>query len=85
MVGDQQFYNFLLTVVVGLTTVAGSVVAWWVSTIWGMVKAIQLQVTELNVELVKNYVPRAELQATFDRILNKLDSIQTELRNDRNH
>ena len=78
---DQQTYiNALIGAMVTLTTLAGSGVAWWVNTIWGMVKALQVQVTNLNVELAKNYVPRQELHATFERIFDKLDEIQRDLR-----
>jgi hypothetical protein len=76
---EQQLFNLLVGAVVTLTTLAGSGVAWWVSTIWGMVKTLQTQVSSLHVELAKNYAPRAELQSSFDRIFDKLDQIQKEL------
>lgn len=53
---------------------------WWVNTIWSMTKVLQQQVNELHIELAKNYVPRQELQRTFDRLFTKLDEIQNEMR-----
>lgn len=76
---DQQIFNLLIGTIVSLTTVIGGGVAWWTSTIWSMVKALQAQVSDLSVELARNYVPRAELHATFERIFDKLDEIQRDL------
>jgi hypothetical protein len=63
------------TLINGLFSVVGFGVAWWVKSIWAMVQSLQSQVVALNVELAKNYVPRAELQETFNRIFQKLDEI----------
>lgn len=48
---------------------------WWSNNIWQTVQTMQSQVTNLNIELAKNYVPRAEIQAAFDRIYSKLEVI----------
>lgn len=77
---DQQVFNFLVGTIVTLTTVIGSCVAWWVNNIWSMVKNLQAQITDLNVELARNYVPRQELKETFGRIFDKLDEIQRDVR-----
>lgn len=62
-----------VSVLIGLVT-AG--VGWWVKNIWSMVIAQQTQITTLQVELAKNYIPRAEMQDTLKRIFDKLDEIQ---------
>lgn len=49
---------------------------WMGNTLWQTVQAMQGQVTQLNVELARNYAPRLEMQANFDRINAKLDVIE---------
>lgn len=61
------FTGLLTLVLLGMT--------WWVKNIWTMVTSQQAQISALNLELARNYVPRAELQATFERIFKKLDEI----------
>lgn len=64
------------------TTLLGIVLAgigWWVRNIWAMVIAQQAQITSLQVELARSYMPRAELQDTLKRIFDKLDEIQSEV------
>lgn len=56
---------------------------WWSNNIWSAVQGQQAQITQLNVELAKNYVPRVELQASFDRIFSKLDSIDRQTKGNR--
>lgn len=67
----------VINVLIGLV-VAG--IGWWVNNIWGMVKSLLNQVAELNVKLAENYAPRVELQNTFQRIFDKLDEIQRDMR-----
>lgn len=70
-----------------LIAVAGFCVAWWVRTIQSaqikqqdqMVELMR-QISSLNVELAKNYAPRAELEKTFERIFNLLEEIRKEVR-----
>lgn len=57
--------------------------SWWAKTMWAMISSQQQQITELNIELAKNYVPRAELQDTFKQIFQKLDDIQKEIKGGR--
>lgn len=78
---DQQFFNVLIGVVMALMSIIGACVGWWVNNIWDMVKSLQKQVVDLNLDVSRNYVPRQELQATLERILNKLDELQKEMRN----
>ena len=62
-----------------INVLAGLVFAflsWWSANIWGAVQSGQTQISALTVELAKNYVPRAEFQAQFDRMFAKLDVIQ---------
>lgn len=69
----QTIINYLI----GAT---GACVVWWVNTIWGMAKTLQQDVSNLHIELAKNYAPRAELQNTLERIFDKLDELQKEMR-----
>lgn len=62
-----------ISVLMGFVT-AG--VGWWVKNIWSMVIAQQAQITALQVELARNYIPRAEMQDTLHRIFDKLEEIQ---------
>jgi len=67
----------LISLLLGLV-IAG--VGWWVKNIWAMVISQQEQISKLNLELAKNYATRAEFQATVDKIFEKLDEIQREMR-----
>lgn len=66
-----------------LLNVGGAVllggVGWWLNNLWSMVKNLQEQLSAMHVKLVEQYVPRAELQQTFQRIFEKLDEIQRNL------
>jgi hypothetical protein len=68
------------TVMVTLLGIVLSGVAWWVKNIWSMVTAQQAMIVTLQVELAKNYAPRAELEKQFDRINEKLDKIVADVR-----
>lgn len=64
--------------VVGAVLLAG--VGWWLNNLWTMVKSLQEQLSAVHVKLVEQYVPRGEMQATMQRIFEKLDEIQREMR-----
>lgn len=49
---------------------------WWLNNLWAMVKSLQEQVSAVHIKMVEQYVPRTELQSTFQRIFDKLDEIQ---------
>lgn len=82
---SQQFFNLFLSICSALFGIIGACVLWWVNTIWGMVKSQQETITQLNVEMVKAYVPRAELEKTFSRLFDSLDKIQEQLTHVRNN
>jgi hypothetical protein len=77
---EQQFVNLLLSTIAGLFGIVGAGVTWWVNNIWSMVKAQQQDISNLHIKLAEGYVPRAELQDAMNRIFNKLDEIQKEVR-----
>lgn len=54
-------------------------IGWWLNNLWQMVKSLQEQISAVHVKMVEHYAPRAELQATFQRLFEKLDEIQREL------
>lgn len=69
-----------------INVLAGIVFAflgWWSNNIWQAVQTMQGQVTQLNVELARNYAPRLEMQGNFDRIYSKLDQIDKQTKGDR--
>lgn len=65
---QQQVTNALFAVLI-----AGG--GWWMNNIWGAVQSQQQQITQLSVELARNYAPRVELQGRFDKIDQQLDHI----------
>lgn len=78
----------IINVLLGLV-LAG--VGWWVNNIWRMVLdlqkahnnqavAYQEQLSSLSLELAKNYPSRTELDPKFERLFNKLEEIQKEMR-----
>lgn len=84
---DQQTFNVVMAIVSGLLTVIGFGIGWWLNNLQGTLRSQQQQmvtlmgqISQLNIELAKNYAPRAELQATFDRIFALLTDIQKEVR-----
>lgn len=76
----QDLVNIIAALGAGLFAIIGAGVTWWVNNIWSMVKTLQTDVSNLHVELVKNYVPRSELQAAFDRIFDTLEDIRKEVK-----
>lgn len=71
MESQQRVLNLLVGV---LLTGLG----WWCNNIWASVQSQQNQITQLNVELARNYAPRLELQARFDKIDTALDRIDAQ-------
>lgn len=63
----------LLGVVVGI-------VAWWTKETWAKLQRLTDKVGEIDNDLGKNYVPRSELQKTFERIFDALDDIRKEVK-----
>lgn len=70
---DQQT---LVNILFGIVLAGGG---WWMKNLWAMVMNQQQQIGELTRDLVGNYVPRRELQDTFNRIFERLDEIQREI------
>jgi len=64
----QQIINALAAVVFAF-------ICWWCNNIWNAVQAQQQQITLLTVQLAKDYVPRIELQARFDKFDAQLEHI----------
>lgn len=67
----------ILDVLFGIILAGGG---WLVNNLWAQQRDTQKEVTELGRELARDYVPRAELQRTFDNLDRKLDDIQKLLR-----
>jgi hypothetical protein len=49
---------------------------WVVNALWSMVKSLQSDVSNLHIELAKNYMPRAELEGKLERMQDTLDEIR---------
>jgi chromosome segregation ATPase len=69
---EQQIINILIGI-------AGTGVAWWVKTMWGMVRSQQEQITALNLKLAENYVQKIELEKTFTKLFDGMDEIKKEI------
>jgi hypothetical protein len=50
------------------------------NTVWSIVQTQQQQLTQLNIELAKNYMPRVELQQQLDRMTTQLERIDQQTR-----
>lgn len=68
------------SLITGLLGIVLTGVGWWVKNIWAMVMAQQSVIATLQVELARNYAPRQEMANQFERINEKLDEIQREMR-----
>lgn len=80
--------NTIITVLIGIV-LAG--VSWWVKNIWQMVVKLQEahnaqalahqdQLTKLSLKLAEHYPSRTELDPKFERLFDKLEEIQKEMR-----
>jgi hypothetical protein len=78
-VDSQQLINILFTLCSVLFGIVMAVIGWWVKGIDKDVKDQQRELSEFKVDLAKGYVPRSELQATFERIFDTLDAMHREL------
>lgn len=57
-----------------------AVFGWMGNTVWSIVQTQQQQLTQLNIELAKNYMPRVELQQQLDRMTTQLERIDQQTR-----
>lgn len=67
-------------IITALLAVVTAGVGWWVKNIWAMVISQQQQITQLHLKVAESYVPKTEFREALDRILNKLDEIQKEVK-----
>jgi hypothetical protein len=67
-VQTQKIVNVLVAIML-------AVFGWMGNTVWSIVQTQQAQLTQLNIELAKNYMPRVELQQQLDRMTAQLDRI----------
>lgn len=63
-----------------LIAAAGAIVTWWVSNIWEMVQRQQQQLSALSLKIAESYVTKAEYDKTIDKLFDKLDDIQKDIR-----
>lgn len=76
---DQQALTIVLAIITSLVGFITAGIWLWVNNLWSMVRNQQEEINALSVDLAKNYVPRAELQRTFDAIFIKLEEIYREM------
>ena len=50
-------------------------VGWWCREIWDSVKSLKNSLQDVEVDLAKNYVSKAEINSRLDRIDNILEKI----------
>lgn len=77
---EQHILNLLVGVIMALFGIVGSGVTWWVSTIWTMVRSQQAQITNLSLELARNYTPKHELHDLLNQLMRKIDEIQVDIK-----
>lgn len=65
---DQYAINVLVGAVGMLGSVLGACATWWINRVWNSMDSLQKQVSELNLRVAQNYVPRAELEKNFERL-----------------
>lgn len=68
----QQLLNLLFAAI-------GFGGAWWINTIWNKIQDLQTQLAQTNLKLAEGYVPRAELEKTFERLFDAIDEIKKEI------
>lgn len=65
---DQYAINLLIGAVGTLGSILGACATWWINRVWNSMDSLQKQVSELNLRVAQNYVPRVELEKNFERI-----------------
>lgn len=65
---DQYAINVLVGAVGLLGSVLGACATWWINRVWNSMDSLQKQVSDLNLRVAENYVPRAELEKNFERL-----------------
>lgn len=63
-----------------LGAVVFAIFGWLGNNVWQSSQSQQAQITQLNIELAKNYMPRVELQDQLNRMSMKLDTIDQQTR-----
>ena len=70
----QPMFNFIG----GAILVA---VGWWCKEIWNSVKSLKEDIREIEVDLPKNYVSKADIESRLDKIDATLERIFDKLEN----
>lgn len=60
----------------GLCMLIMTCLGWWVSNLYAEVRAQAAQITDLKVRLAQDYMTRADIEKSLERIFDKLDQIQ---------
>ena len=71
----QQQFNFLMKLAMGLIATLFTLIGWFGNMVWHMVGQQQQVLTNVQLELARNYVPRVELQERLKTIDAKLDEL----------
>lgn len=72
---NDQLFQILILLFCGLSSIIGAFIAWWVNNINATVKTQGTDISNLKLEVVRDYVPRKELKDTCDRIFEKIEEI----------
>lgn len=72
---NDQLFQVLILIFCTLASIIGAFIAWWVNNINTTVKTQGMDINNLKLEVVRDYVPRKELADTCGRIFDKIDEI----------
>ena len=65
---DQSFYNYTYAAVLAL-------IGWFGKSIWDAINKLKEDLKSIEVDLPRNYVQKADIEARFDRIDQILERI----------
>jgi len=69
---DMMLWNVLLTVSLAL-------VGWWAQTIWRELQRLSILLNRTREEIAKEYVTKAEIHHDMNRVIDRLDNLDSKL------
>ncbi len=68
--------QYLINILFGIVLAGG---AWWMRTMWDLIKEQQGKIAEIEILVAGNYMPRPEFERSIDALFKKLDKIEDKL------
>lgn len=72
MTDTTLIWNMILSVALGLTS-------WAAKTLWEEVQRLQVLLNRTREEMAKEYVTKAEVHADINRVITRLEALDTKL------